>query len=113
MRRPPPSRPPPILVGVLALTVVLPQAHAQGAGVSAPPAFRASFGLRPLAPPRHAALAPGGRLGARVPAGLVAARWLDAVLAARATGLAPPPALAAAPPPGIPAAPAAKTASIH
>jgi hypothetical protein len=98
---------------VFVLAVVLPQAHAQDAGVSAPPAFRASFGLRPLAPPRHAALAPGGRLGARVPAALLAARWLDAVLAARATGLAPPPAVAAAPPPGIPAPLAAPAAPVE
>jgi hypothetical protein len=57
---------------VLALTLVVPQAHAQD-----------TFGAPPLTPPRNPALAPGGRLGPRVPPALVAAAWARAVLAAR------------------------------
>ncbi|HEV8265002.1 MAG TPA: cell surface protein SprA [Gemmatimonadales bacterium] len=62
-----------------------------------------------LTPPRHAALAPGGRLGSRVPPALIAAAWVDAVLAARRPALAPATgtaALAAAAPGPEAAAPA-------
>src|SRR5260370_37018815 len=62
------------LVG-LALTLVVPRVHAQA------PVY--TFGVPPLAPPRNAALAPGGRLGARVPPGLVARAWAERVLARR------------------------------
>jgi len=64
-----------------------------------------------LVAPHHAALAPGGRLGSRVPPALVAAAWADALLAARRSGLSAatlppspgPPALAETPPaPGAP-----------
>ena len=89
-------------VGCLALTLVVPQVYAQDAGVRAlppgPPIY--TFGVPPLAPPRHPALAPGGRLGPRVPPALIAAAWFEAVLARRRTLLgstAPPVPIAAAP----------------
>jgi len=85
-------------VGFLALTLVVPQVHAQDAGVR-PPIY--SFGAPPLVPPRHPALAPGGRLGARVPPALVATAWAEAVLAQRRPTVgpaAPSPPVALAPP---------------
>jgi hypothetical protein len=60
---------------VLALTLVVPQLNAQDT--------YPSFGVPPLVPPRNAALAPGGRLGSRVPPALVAAAWKERVLASR------------------------------
>ncbi|HEV8398503.1 MAG TPA: cell surface protein SprA [Gemmatimonadales bacterium] len=88
----------------LALTLVVPQALAQE-----PPAFRARFDVPALVLVHYPALAPGGRLGPHVPASIIAARWTEAVLAARRPGLslgllaAPaPPALAATPPPPAP-----------
>ena len=58
----------------LALTVVVHQAHAQ-----AP-----TFGAPPLLPtPQNPALAPGGRLGARVPPEILARAWADSVFARR------------------------------
>jgi hypothetical protein len=87
----------PALVGFFLFTVVLPQASAQE------PAFTASFGVPPLAAPRHAALAPGGRLGSRVPPATLARVWADALLAARRPGIAPAPAVAAAAPTAAPA----------
>ncbi|MGH7520636.1 MAG: cell surface protein SprA [Gemmatimonadales bacterium] len=90
-------------IAVLALTLVVPQLHAQDAGPT--------FGVPSLAPPRHPALAPGGRLGSRVPPGLVAAAWANTLLARRRlvfttpfvadTGIAAapsPPSAAPAPP---------------
>ncbi|MDP3911438.1 MAG: hypothetical protein Q8Q14_13720, partial [Gemmatimonadales bacterium] len=59
--------------GCLALTLVVPQLHAQDA----------SFGAPPLAAPRNAALAPGARYGSRVPPALIAAAWVERVLARR------------------------------
>jgi hypothetical protein len=76
----------------LALTLVVPQVHAQDARARA---SIYTFGAPPLTPPRHPALAPGGRLGPRVPPALVAAAWADAVLARRR----PPLGLGAAPVP--------------
>jgi hypothetical protein len=82
----------------LALTVVVPQAYAQ-----AP-----TFGLPPLAVPRNAALAPGGRLGARVPPALIARAWGEQVLARRPSlfGAPSPPFAAPSPPTAAPAPPA-------
>ena len=59
----------------IAVTLVVPQLQAQDTGPT--------FGLAPLVPPHHPALAPGGRLGSRVPAALLAAAWADSVLAHR------------------------------
>ncbi len=75
----------PALAGCLVLTLVVPQAVAQEPVAS--PAFRARFDLPALVPPRHPALAPGGRLGSRVPPALIAAAWADVLLAARRTGV--------------------------
>jgi hypothetical protein len=85
---------------LLAVSLVVPQAHAQA------PAY--TFGVPPLVAPRNAALAPGGRLGSRVPPALVAAVWADSLLAHRmpwylapvavAEGAPTPPAAAPAPP---------------
>ena len=87
--------------GFLALTLVVPQVHAQDAGVRpSPPTY--TFGAPPLTPPRHPALAPGGRLGSRVPPALIAAAWQAAVLARRRPLLAPASLLAAgAQPPAV------------
>ena len=60
---------------LLASTLVVPRVHAQA------PVY--TFGVPPLAPPRHPALAPGGRLGSRVPPPLIARAWADAVRARR------------------------------
>jgi len=80
----------PALAGCLVLTLVVPQAVAQEPPPSPPapaPAFRARFDLPAFVAPHHAALAPGGRLGSRVPPSLVAAAWVDALLARRRTGV--------------------------
>jgi hypothetical protein len=90
-------------IAVLAVTLVVPQLHAQDAGPT--------FGVPPLVPPRHPALAPGGRLGSRVPPALVAAAWADSLLARRRpsytvpleTAVAVTPPLAAPSPPAVPA----------
>ncbi len=94
-------------LAVLVFTLVVPQLHAQDAGPT--------FGVPPLSPPRHPALAPGGRLGSRVPPALVAAAWADALLAKRrpvfrtpfaadtSGGVAVAPPAAAAAPPAVPA----------
>jgi hypothetical protein len=87
-------------IALLASTLVVPQAHAQA------PVY--TFGVPPLVAPRHSALAPGGRLGSRVPPALIARAWADALrarrlplfggpavpseLAAGARAAAPPPA---------------------
>ena len=86
-------------LAVLAFTLVVPRLHAQDAGPT--------FGVPPLLAPRHPALAPGGRLGSRVPPALVAAAWADALLARRrpwfsvpapsAAAVTPPPAATAPP----------------
>ena len=98
----------PALAGCLALTLVVPQVLAQEPSIS--PAFRARFDLPALVPPKNPALAPGGRLGSRVPPRVLADAWARALLAARRTGLyvvtLSPPGLAEAPPP-LPPAPAA------
>ena len=60
------------------------------------PAVVLVFPWTPLAPPRNAALVPGGRLGARTSAAVVAADWERTVLAARAAGLGAPAPLARA-----------------
>ena len=60
---------------LLAFTLVVPRVHAQA------PVY--TFGVPPLVAPRHPALAPGGRLGARVPAALLAREWAQSVLAHR------------------------------
>src|SRR5712672_529515 len=87
------------LVG-LALTLVVPRVHAQA------PVY--TFGVPPLAPPRNPALAPGGRLGARVLPSILAREWAERVIARRPRLFSPPFAAAvnAAPlPPVVSAAP--------
>ncbi|PYP19584.1 MAG: cell surface protein SprA [Gemmatimonadetes bacterium] len=81
---------------LLAATLVVPQVHAQA------PVY--TFGVPPLAAPRNAALAPGGRLGSRVPPALLAAAWTDSLLTHRRPWYTVPAALAAAetPPPAAP-----------
>ena len=99
------------LAGFVALSLVIPQAHAQdtGAARSEPPGFVASFRWTPLAPPRHPALVPGGRLGPHTVPALVAAAWERRARALWSPVLgrpaAPVPVAAAAPAP-IPAEPA-------
>ena len=99
------------LAGFVALSLVIPQAHAQdtGAARSEPPGFVASFRWTPLAPPRHPALVPGGRLGPHTVPALVAAAWERRARALWSPVLgrpaAPAPVAAAAPSP-IPAEPA-------
>ena len=69
----------------LVLTLVVPRVHAQA------PVY--TFGVPPLVGPTNAALAPGGRLGARVPPSLVARAWAERVIARRASlfaAVAPP-----------------------
>lgn len=87
----------PALAGCLVLTLVVPPVVAQEPPAS--PALRASFGLSPLAPPRHPALAPGGRLGSRVPPSLVAAAWAASLTpsVSLAAATASPAPVAAAP----------------
>ena len=82
-------------IAVIAFTLVVPQLHAQDAGLT--------FGVPPLVAPRHPALAPGGRLGSRVPPALLAAAWADSLLARRrgwftALVAVTPPAAAPSPP---------------
>src|SRR6266487_2618134 len=88
------------LVG-LAFTLVVPRVHAQA------PVY--TFGVPPLAPPRHPALAPGGRLGARVPPALVAQAWGERVLARRPPVFGAPGTVSAAllPPSAAPSPPLA------
>src|SRR5207245_8172490 len=87
----------------LALTLVVPRVHAQA------PVY--TFGVPPLAPLRNPALAPGGRLGARVPPSLLARAWAARVLAQRpplfgaATAVPPQPPPTATILPQPPAAP--------
>ena len=83
-------------IALLASTLVVPQVHAQA------PVY--TFGVPPLTPPRNPALAPGGRLGARVPPAILAAAWTDSLLARRRPLYAVPATLAVAPSPP-PAAP--------
>src|SRR5256886_2126312 len=93
------------LAGFVALSLVIPQAHAQdtGAARSEPPGFVASFRWTPLAPPRHPALVPGGRLGPHTAAALVAAAWQRRARALWSPALGQPvaaaPVAAAAPAP--------------
>src|SRR5262249_4306779 len=75
----------------LAFTLIVPRVHAQA------PVY--TFGVPPLVAPRHPALAPGGRLGARVPPEIFARAWADRILAQRQPLLAArAPSLAAIPP---------------
>jgi hypothetical protein len=89
-----------------ALTLVVPQLHAQDAGVRTSQPTISTFGVPPLTPPRNPALAPGGRLGSRVPPALVAAAWEAAVLARRRTSLGAASQVAAAPVTAAPPPPA-------
>ena len=90
-------------LAVLVFTLVVPQLHAQDAGPT--------FGVPPFLPPRHPALAPGGRLGSRVPPAILAAAWRDSLLARRRPWFSVPatvaeavtPPLAAPAPAGVPA----------
>src|SRR5207302_6639301 len=111
------------LAGFVALSLVIPQAHAQdtSAARSEPPGFVALFRWTPLAPPRHPALVPGGRLGPHTAPALVAAAWqrraralwspalgqpmAAAPVAAAAPPPPPPPPRPPPPPPLVPAAP--------
>src|SRR2546422_858928 len=99
------------LAGFVALSLVIPQAHAQDAGAARfePPGFVASFRWTPLAPPRHPALVPGGRLGPHTAPALVAAAWERRARALWSPALGQPmaaaPVAAAAPSP-IPPEPA-------
>src|SRR5882762_6213036 len=91
----------------LALTLVVPRVHAQA------PAY--TFGVPPLAPPRNPALAPGGRLGARVPPSLLARAWGEHVLAQRAPLFGAATAVPSQPPPTstvLPQPPAAPYADL-
>ena len=91
---------------LLASTLVVPRVHAQA------PVY--TFGVPPLAPPRHPALAPGGRLGSRVPPPLIARAWADAVMARRVPLFGATAAqLAAAPLPGTVPAPAPEGAPTY
>src|SRR2546428_8235265 len=95
------------LAGFVALSLVIPQAHAQdtGAARSEPPGFVASFRWTPLAPPRHPALAPGGRLGPHTAPALVPAAWERRARARWSPGLGDPVARLPAPaglPPAVP-----------
>ncbi|HEX9279266.1 MAG TPA: cell surface protein SprA [Gemmatimonadales bacterium] len=67
----------PALVVLFATSLVVPPARAQGAAADTggTPAFVARFSAWALAVAPVAALQPGGRLGSRVPAALLAARW--------------------------------------
>src|SRR2546425_11762241 len=78
----------------LALTLVVPRVHAQA------PVY--TFGVPPLAPPRNPALAPGGRLGARVPPSLLARAWAARVLAQRPPLFGAATAVPPQPPPTAP-----------
>ncbi len=82
---------------VLALTLVVPRVHAQA------PAY--TFGVPPLVPPRNPALAPGGRLGPRVPPSMLAREWAERILAERPPLFGTPKSIAAVLPPTPPAAP--------
>ena len=111
----------PTLVGFVAFSLLIPQAHAQDAGAGPPlpprsgtaqwPEHVAAFRWAPLAPPRNPALAPGGRLGPASTPAVVAAAWARGVLARWRDARRPPallaPGLAAEPfatPPGLPGA---------
>ena len=92
----------PTLAGFVALSLLIPQAHAQDAGGRAgsarPPEFVAAFRWAPLVPPRNAALAPGGRFGPVSSPAVVAAAWerrLRAQLPLALPSLLAPGALAA------------------
>jgi hypothetical protein len=87
-----------LALALFALTLVVPQVHAQA------PVY--TFGVRPLTPPRNPALAPGGRLGARVPPALLAAAWTDSLLAQRVRGTRRHREPGRRPPPRAPRAPA-------
>src|SRR5439155_16350079 len=93
------------LAGFVAVSLVIPQALAQdtGAARAEPPRFVASFRWTPLAPPRHPALVPGGRLGPHTAPALVAAAWQRRARALWSPALGQPmaaaPVAAAAPAP--------------
>src|SRR6266487_706412 len=86
----------PTLVGLVALSLVIPQAQAQDTAAvrvrpprpPRPPGFVATFSWTALAPPQLAALRPGGRLGLRTSPAAVAADWARRVRATRRAGLA-------------------------
>ncbi|HXL11564.1 MAG TPA: hypothetical protein VN955_09220, partial [Gemmatimonadales bacterium] len=104
----------PTLVGLVALSLVIPQAYAQDAGAAARsdtapvPRLVATFRWTPLAVPRHPALLPGARLGLHAPPAVVAAAWEQSLRASL-----PPLTLAAAGPVATPtpAAPAESLAT--
>ena len=101
----------PTLVGFLALSLVVPQLHAQDrAAPDTAPRFIAGFHFAPLEVPHNAALAPGGRLGPRTSPALVAAAWEARLRASLPTGLTPavapePEQPAVAEPPPLPPSP--------
>src|SRR5207253_3246121 len=107
----------PTEAGLLALSLVIPQAHGQDAGAPAgpgrPPTLVATFHWAPIAPPRSAALLPGGRLGPHSTPAVVAAAWEQRMRAllpppppgALAEPLAAPPAPPPSPPPPPPPPP--------
>jgi len=74
----------------LAFTLVVPRVDAQA------PVY--TFGVPPLVAPHHPALAPGGRLGARVPPEILARAWADSVFSHRRAFVVPPPLAAPSPP---------------
>jgi hypothetical protein len=86
-------------LAIIAFTLVVPQLHAQDAGLT--------FGVPPLVAPQHPAVAPGGRLGSRVPPALLAAAWADALLARRRSWFSVPTMVAQPVTPAARAAPAA------
>jgi Motility related/secretion protein len=102
------------LAGLLALPLLVPQAHAQDRAAAAvravpdtarAPHFVATFQVPALEPPHSAALAPGGRLGPRTLPALVAARWEARLRAALPSpDVFAPRALAALAPAASPAA---------
>ena len=82
----------PAALVLLTFTLLVPQARAQESATDSVggPAFRLSYRYQPLGPVRVAALAPGGRLGLRLPPALVAAAWAEEVRAGLpARGLVP------------------------
>jgi Motility related/secretion protein len=82
----------PTLAGLFALSLVVPQVHAQDrAAADTAPRFTAGFPAAPIAPPHNAALDPGGRLGPRTSPALVAAAWEARLRASLTRGLTPAP----------------------
>jgi hypothetical protein len=88
----------------LAFTLVVPRVDAQA------PVY--TFGVAPLVAPRHPALAPGGRLGARVPPEILARAWADSVFARRRPFAAPSAPVVSAAVPAAPSPPLSQYADI-